>query len=82
MPCSPLKVNQSFGGTCLLHLQVRRINRARNQRECGWQTMVSCTAHSSTVKMEVKYSSETSVDFSGLYGVVSQRMELFAFITV
>jgi dolichol kinase len=32
-PCSPLKVNRRFGGTCLLHLQGRRISRARNERE-------------------------------------------------
>jgi hypothetical protein len=32
IPCSPLKANCLFGGTCRLHLQVRRINQARNQR--------------------------------------------------
>jgi hypothetical protein len=30
-PCSPLKFNQRFGGTCRLDLQERRINRTRNQ---------------------------------------------------
>jgi hypothetical protein len=35
-PCSPLKFNRHFGGTCRLHLQGRRISQARNQREgCG-----------------------------------------------
>jgi hypothetical protein len=34
-PCSPLKVNQSFGGTCRLHLQDRRISQAKNQHETG-----------------------------------------------
>jgi hypothetical protein len=28
-PCSPLKVNRRFGGTHRLHLQSRRISRAR-----------------------------------------------------
>jgi hypothetical protein len=28
-PCSPLKVNRRFGGTYCLHLQGRRINRAK-----------------------------------------------------
>jgi hypothetical protein len=37
MQCSPLKVNQLFGATYCLHLQGRRISRARNQRENGWQ---------------------------------------------
>jgi hypothetical protein len=32
-PCSPLKVNRRFGGTCYLHLQSPRIRQARNQRE-------------------------------------------------
>jgi hypothetical protein len=32
-PCSPLKVDRRFGGTYRLHLQGRRISRARNQRE-------------------------------------------------
>jgi hypothetical protein len=36
-PCSPLKVNRRFGGTCRLHLQGRRICRARDQREGRWQ---------------------------------------------
>jgi hypothetical protein len=36
-PCSPLKVNWRFGGTCRLHLQGRKISRARNQRESRWQ---------------------------------------------
>jgi hypothetical protein len=34
--CSPLKVNRRFGGTCRLHLQDRRIIRARNQSESRW----------------------------------------------
>jgi hypothetical protein len=36
-PCSPLKVNRSFGGTCRFHLQGRKISLARNQRESRWQ---------------------------------------------
>jgi hypothetical protein len=33
-PCSPLKVNRRFGGT-FLHLQLRKISLAKNQREAG-----------------------------------------------
>jgi hypothetical protein len=36
-PCSPLKVNWRFGGTCRLHLQGQRISKARNKRERWWQ---------------------------------------------
>jgi hypothetical protein len=35
-PCSPLKVSRRFEGTWHLHLQSRRISRARNQRESRW----------------------------------------------
>jgi hypothetical protein len=34
-PCSPLKVNRRFGGTCRLHLHGRRINQERNKHEAG-----------------------------------------------
>jgi hypothetical protein len=39
---------------------------SKNKHEAGSKDcfiLVSCLASSSTVKMEVKYSSETSVDF-------------------
>jgi hypothetical protein len=36
-PCSLLKVNRRFGGTYRLHLQGRKISRARNQSESRWQ---------------------------------------------
>jgi hypothetical protein len=40
--CSPLKVNQSFRGTCCLHLHEQRISQARNQWAAGskqWRNM-------------------------------------------
>jgi hypothetical protein len=33
--CSPLQVNQRFGGTCFLFLQGERISQARHQCEVG-----------------------------------------------
>jgi hypothetical protein len=36
-PCSPLKVNSRFGGTCRLHLQGRRRSQVRKQGESKWQ---------------------------------------------
>jgi hypothetical protein len=36
-PCTPLKVNRRFGGTYCLHLQGRRISRARNQCKSRWK---------------------------------------------
>jgi hypothetical protein len=65
--CNPLKVNRRFGRTCRLHLQGRRISRARKQRErlClpPAFTLVPFSAYSPTLKMEATCSSETSVDF-------------------
>jgi hypothetical protein len=34
-PCSPLKVNRRFGGTCRLNFQGRRIDKARFLHEAG-----------------------------------------------
>jgi hypothetical protein len=71
-PCSPLKNNKRFGGICHLHFQSLIISEARNQLESKWQaklclppafTLVSCSAHSSTLKVEEICSSATSVAF-------------------
>jgi hypothetical protein len=50
MPRSPLKVNRRFGGTHRLHLQSRRIGRARNQLES-----VACHLLVSLSRMTVRY---------------------------
>jgi hypothetical protein len=63
-PCSPLKVNRRFGGTCRLHLQDRRISRERNQKPCY---LLFCSAYSSSLRMAT-CSSETSVDFQRATG--------------
>jgi hypothetical protein len=34
-PCSPLNVNNCFGGTCRLNLQGRRKSQVKYQREAG-----------------------------------------------
>jgi hypothetical protein len=49
-PCSPLKVNRRFGGTYRLHLQGKRISRARNQRENRWQAELSVPSLMSEAK--------------------------------
>jgi hypothetical protein len=63
MLCSPLKVNQRFGGTYRLYLQSRKISQARKQPSAGSKQ---------NLKMEAACPSDTSVDFStGLHGVIS-----------
>jgi hypothetical protein len=64
MPCSLLKVNRRFGRTYRLHLQGRRIRQAREELCLPYAfTVLSCSAYSSTLKMEAICSSETSVGF-------------------
>jgi hypothetical protein len=84
-PYGPLKVNRRFWGIYCLHLQDRNISRARNQRNSSWPrvlALVSCSAYSSTLKMEETsvhfqhttrcYSPEDStIYFSDVYKVVS-----------
>jgi hypothetical protein len=65
-PCSPLRVNEPFGGTCRLHLQNQRISQPRNQNKdllATWFTVVSFLTYSSTLKMEATCSFEMPVDF-------------------
>jgi hypothetical protein len=63
-PCSPLKVNRRFEWTYPLHLQGRKISRARNKRESRWHfTLVSCSAYFSTLQMKAICSSKMLVDF-------------------
>jgi hypothetical protein len=63
-PCSPLEVNRLFGGTYRLHLQGRRISRARNQSKIRWQGR--------------RYiPPKRRFTFNGLHGVISQKIVLF-----
>jgi hypothetical protein len=71
--CSPLKVNRLFGGTCRLNLQGRRISQARKQQAASELGL----AYSSILKLETACYSETSANFNGLHGVISQSIELF-----
>jgi hypothetical protein len=77
-PSNPLKINRRFGGTCL-HFQGRRIIQVRNQCESSGttchllSTLFLELAHSLTMKMETKYSSETSVQLSMNYTALYPR---------
>jgi hypothetical protein len=56
-PCSPLKVNRRFRGTCRVNLRQETSNLSPPL------TLVYCLVYSSTMKMEAICYSETSVDF-------------------
>jgi hypothetical protein len=68
-PRTLLKFNRHFGRTCCLHLQDRTLLATSFM-------IISCLAYSSTLKLET-CSSEMSIDFQGLHGVISQKMELW-----
>jgi hypothetical protein len=65
-PCSPLKTNQCFGGTCPLHLEGRRINQARNRHEAG-----------SKQRWSRQVPPKRRLNFNGPHRVISQHIELF-----
>jgi hypothetical protein len=65
-PCSPLKFNEPFTGVCRLHLKDRKNRRERNQQWlCSSPAfmLVYSWSYPSTLKMEAKWSSKTSVEF-------------------
>jgi uncharacterized membrane protein (DUF485 family) len=63
-PCSALKVNRRFGGTC------------RTALLATYFMLVFCLAYFSTLKMVTNCSSEKSVDFQRRTLVTSQKIEL------
>jgi hypothetical protein len=78
-PCSPLKVNRRFGGTYRLHLQGRKISRARNQREIRWQAeALLARLIFRPWRWRGRIPLERRLTFDGLHGVISQKMALFS----
>jgi hypothetical protein len=59
-PCNPRKVSRRFGGKCHLHLQGWRTKPSKKQ---SGLFHVGFLAYSSSLEMEVRCSSEMSVDF-------------------
>jgi hypothetical protein len=81
-PCSPLKVNRRFGETYSLHLQGRRISRARNQHKedtkqgcstCWFLIWLIIRPYCWRRYVPPKHGST----FKGLHGGISQKTELF-----
>jgi hypothetical protein len=67
MLCSPLRVNQRFGGgTYRLHLQGWRLSWASDQRERWWRHVPL----------------KSKLTFNGLQGIISQKIGLFVFNSV
>jgi hypothetical protein len=64
-----------FGETCYVHLQGRRISKARNQLEVDNKQSL---AYSSTLKMKATCSAETSLTFNEQHDVITQKIPLFS----
>jgi hypothetical protein len=77
-PWSPLKFNRRFGRTYRLHLQGRRISRARNQRSFPPAfTLVSYRLILRPWRWRRYVPPKRRLTFNGLYGVISHKMVLF-----
>jgi hypothetical protein len=89
---SSLKVNRCFGEICRLHLQGRRVSQARTHRENRWQADPSVKADGRrspgcflawliprSRRWRRHILPERRLTFNGLYGVISQDIELFKF---
>jgi hypothetical protein len=61
-PCSLLKVNRRFGGTCHLHFHGGKTSQSRNQREIGWHTdLLPLTVQYTFNESQYKPSFTTSI---------------------
>jgi hypothetical protein len=60
--CSPMKVNLRFVELHRFQLQCQRVNQVRNQPTASFM-LISFLIYLLTLKMDVIFSSETSVDF-------------------
>jgi hypothetical protein len=71
--CSPVKASRRFGRTHRIHFRGRKVGVLL----AAYFISVSCLAYSSSLKVEVIRSSETSAAFTRLYAVIKLKIELF-----
>jgi hypothetical protein len=86
-PCSLLKVNQRFRGTCCLHLQGQRISQARNQcvaELCflppSYWFLACLILQNWRWKQYIPLKCQMT--FNGLHSITSQKIELIITTTV
>jgi hypothetical protein len=85
IPCSPLEVNQYFGGTCCLHLHGWSLNQARSQKalsllpaSCWFLARLTLQPWRWRQYVPLKHH----MTFSGLYGITCHKLKLFNVIFV
>jgi hypothetical protein len=81
-PRGPLKVNRRFGGTCVLSLQGRRLNQARNQSEADSKWIPFSRGFLAWPflrpwRWRWHVPPKRLLTFNGLHDVTSQNRELF-----
>jgi hypothetical protein len=82
--CSPLKANRHFGEIYRLHFQAR-IYRASFQLEIRWKADRFLRWHLARFMQSwrwIYFPPKRRFTFSGLHGVISQKIELFITIAV
>jgi hypothetical protein len=71
---SPLKVIRRFGGTCSVHLQSRKMSKARNQHEAVSKESL---AYLSTRRWRRHILPKCWLAFKRLHGIIFHTIELF-----
>jgi hypothetical protein len=79
-PCSPSKGNRYCGGTCRLHLQGRRMCRARNQSFTSRWFLAWLILRPWRWRRHVP--PKRLLAFNGIHSVISQKTELFGLFLV
>jgi hypothetical protein len=74
--CNLVRVNQLFGEICCLHLQGRRISRARNQGESRASDFLLWLFFDPE-KWRRHVPPKRLLNFNGLHGIISQKVEFF-----
>jgi hypothetical protein len=81
MPCSPLKVNRCFGGTCRLHFQGRRMSKGMNQCGSSAYHLFSCWFPDWFFLRPWRWTRRVPVKcrlaLHRLHGVISHKIEVF-----
>jgi hypothetical protein len=83
-PCSALKVNRRFGGICCPHFRGAKISRARNQHENSNSSACHLLSDWYLAALVLRpwrwrqnIAPKCRFTLNGLYGVISQKTELF-----
>jgi hypothetical protein len=80
MAMQSVKFNGRFGGTCHVHLHVRRISRARIEQKATESSIFCCLASliSRPCRRRRRVSAKCPLTFNGLHGIIYQKKLMFS----